>query len=123
MSNEKKPAGTIGWIDLTVPGAEDVRAFYESVVGWTSTPVDMGGYSDHCMNAADGKTVAGVCHSRGMNANMPPQWMIYIVVDDLEKSLAACTAGGGEVVLRRDGNNGFAVIRDPAGALAAIGEF
>lgn len=123
MSETKRPAGTIGWIDLTVPGAEDVRAFYESVVGWTSTPVDMGDYSDHCMNAADGKTVAGVCHRRGTNADMPAQWMIYIVVDDLEQSLAACTERGGEVVLRRDGKNGFAVIRDPAGALAAIGEF
>ena len=39
--------GSIGWFDLTVENADEVREFYRRVVGWTETPLDMGGYSDH----------------------------------------------------------------------------
>ena len=41
--------GQIGWIDLTVPDAEAVRDFYQSVTAWSPSPVDMGGYNDFCM--------------------------------------------------------------------------
>ena len=33
---EKPPAGTIGWIDMAVENADQIRGFYESVVGWQS---------------------------------------------------------------------------------------
>jgi len=84
MTDAPKP-GTIGWIDLTVEDAESVRAFYKAVAGWSADPVDMGGYSDFNMKpSADGAPVAGVCHARGSNADIPPVWMIYIVVADLD---------------------------------------
>ena len=124
MSNPKSPLGSISWMDLTVPRAEDVCRFYEQVAGWTSTPLDMGGYSDYCMNAPQtGKTVAGICHARGENANLPAQWLIYITVADLEASLKQCTLLGGKVLCpaRDMGESGImAVIQDPAGAVAAL---
>ena len=47
MSDSKRPqVGTIGWRDLTVENAESVRDFYQGVVGWETSAVDMGGYSD-----------------------------------------------------------------------------
>jgi catechol-2,3-dioxygenase len=36
--------GTVAWFDLTVSDAVEVRDFYQAVVGWTTSPVDMGGY-------------------------------------------------------------------------------
>ncbi len=76
MSETSKPeVGAIGWADLTVENAEQVRDFYRDVVGWKVTELSMGDYSGYCMNAtAGGKTVAGVCHARGTNADLPPQW-------------------------------------------------
>lgn len=126
MPKPNKPAvGSITWMDLTVQPAVKVRDFYKAVVGWKSANVDMGGYSDFCMNQpADGKTVAGVCHARGENANLPPQWLIYINVANLKRSLAACRRRGGKVVcpVRKLGGGKMAVIRDPAGAVAALFE-
>ena len=58
-------------------------------------------------------------------AGIPPVWMIYIVVADLDASLAQCRARGGEVVgePREMGGVGrFAFIRDPAGAPCALFE-
>ena len=55
--------GTIGWRDLTVENAEQVRDFYSKVVGWSHQAVSMGDYDDFSMIAGNGETVAGVCHA------------------------------------------------------------
>jgi predicted enzyme related to lactoylglutathione lyase len=120
-----KPAtGSIGWVDLTIAGAEQVRDFYSAVVGWEADGVEMGGYEDFTMSEPESdKPVAGICHTRGVNTGLPPVWLIYITVADLEQSLAACRAGGGSVLRDITGMGSYgryAVIRDPAGAVAAI---
>ena len=115
--------GKIGWIDLTAGDADALGEFYRAVVGWKSEAVDMNGYQDHCMLAADGAAVAGVCHARGANTGIPAQWLIYITVADLEASLERCGELGGEVVRPPRGLGGmgrFAIVRDPAGAVCAL---
>lgn len=115
--------GSISWMDLTIPNAEVVRDFYAAVAGWKADPVDMDGYHDYCMMPPESAIpAAGICHARGANADLPPQWLIYITVADLPASLAACTARGGSVVSpsREMGGGMMAVIRDPSGAVAAL---
>ena len=119
---EQRP-GRIGWQDLTVDNAEQVRDFYSSVVGWQTQPLDMGGYDDYVMLSPDGQAgIAGVCHARGVNANIPPQWLVYINVEDLDSSVERVRALGGEVVdgPRELGDGRFCVIRDPAGAVCGL---
>ena len=122
MSSQK--IGSIGWFDLTVEKAENIRDVYSSVVGWTSSSVEMDGYSDFCMNQPeDDATVAGICHARGGNTNLPSQWLMYITVTDLDARLDACRAAGGRVVMEPRSSGGtarFAVIQDPAGATVAL---
>jgi predicted enzyme related to lactoylglutathione lyase len=118
--------GQIGWIDLTVPNALAVRDFYQSVTGWTPSPVAMSGYEDFCMTPPGAtEPVAGVCHARGGNADLPPVWLIYITVADLDESIALCLKHGGR--LRRapqtmSSHGRFCLIEDPAGAVAALFE-
>lgn len=118
MSNKK--IGTVGWMDLTIDDADTVSKFYNEVVGWDIQSFDMGGYNDYCMNDPEtGETLAGVCHARGANANLPPQWLVYVGVEDLDKSLEAVTANGSKVLgdRRSDGKGGhYCLIQDPAGA-------
>ena len=116
--------GSIGWIDLTVPDAPKLRDFYEKVAGWTSQPVQMSGYDDYSMIAASGTSAAGVCHARGGNANLPPVWMIYIVVENLDRSLEHCRKMGGKAITPVHTMSGsrYAVIQDPAGAFCALWE-
>ena len=121
---EAKRVGSIGWVDLTVDDATAVRDFYRDVVGWSSTDIDMGGYSDYCMDTpGDGTSVAGVCHARGGNAAMPAQWLIYVTVEDIDRSAAKCVELGGEIVVPPKppgGGDRSCVIRDPAGAVMAL---
>jgi uncharacterized protein len=116
--------GTIGWIDLTVPNAPEVRDFYRAVVGYGASEVEMGGYSDYCLlEPSTGEAIAGVCHARGVNAGLPPQWLIYITVEDVTASVARCVELGGKVIAppRRMGAQGtYCVIEDPAGAVVAL---
>lgn len=118
--------GSISWIDLTVDDAERVRRFYERVVGWDASPVEMGGYADYSMNRPSTDTpAAGICHARGVNADLPAQWLIYITVPDIDAAIASCRELGGDVLAgpRGLGEHGrFCVIRDPAGAVAALFE-
>jgi hypothetical protein len=123
MSHSDSPKiGTIGWHDLTVPNAPAVRDFYQAVVGWRPEPVDMGSYSDFTMLTPTGEGVAGVCHARGGNADVPPQWLMYVVVEDIDRSAVKCTELGGAVLVGPKPVSGgrFCVIRDPAGAVCAL---
>ena len=114
--------GTIAWIDLTVSDADGIRDFYAAVVGWKSDTVEMSGYQDYCMLPTSGEPAAGICHARGANAEMPPTWMIYITVDNLDGSMRQCEQLGGKVLTkpRRVGKDRYCVIRDPSGATCAL---
>jgi len=122
---EKKDISKIGrieWLDLTVGDAPRIRDFYADVVGWKPADVDMGSYADYCMNLPTGDTIAGVCHARGENANLPPQWLVYVRVDSVQDSADACIKKGGKILdgPRRMGGNDFCVIEDPLGAVMAL---
>lgn len=123
--SEKPAVGTIGWIDLTVPEATKLRDFYCNVVGWEAGGVDMGGYEDFNMSPPGGDAVAGVCHARAGNADLPPAWLIYITVADLDESIARCESGGGAVVAgpKKMGAARYCIIRDPAGAHCALFQY
>ncbi len=124
MSDKKAEIGSITWIDLTVPNAKEVRDFYSEVVGWKSSPVSMGDYDDYNMNTPEsGNAVTGVCHARDSNADLPPQWLIYITVEDMDKSAQRCVKLGGKIISapKDMGEYGrYCVIQDPAGAVAAL---
>ncbi len=120
MSNE---TGKIGWMDITVDDADGLRDFYCKVTGWQVEEVSMGDYADYSMTMpASGEAVAGICHARGSNADMPGGWLIYIVVSDVDASASACRDNGGKVIVEPRGLAGgrFCVIEDPSGATAAL---
>jgi predicted enzyme related to lactoylglutathione lyase len=120
MAGTPRP-GSITWTDLTVGNAEQIRDFYQAVVGWTPERVPMDGYTDFVMNA-DGAGTAGICHARGANAELPPVWIVYITVEDLDHSLEQVRALGGTALTtpRSYAGGRYCIIKDPAGAVCAL---
>lgn len=115
--------GRIVWTDLTVKDAETMRDFYAAVADWRYEAVEMGDYADYNMIPRDaGEPTAGVCHARGRNAALPPQWIVYISVADLDRAVRECQARGGRIVdgPRSMGEQRFCLIQDPAGAVAGL---
>jgi predicted enzyme related to lactoylglutathione lyase len=126
-SDDPVRVGRIAWLDLTVPGAAATRDFYQQVVGWSVQDVAMkdagDSYADYNMLGDDGDPAAGICHARGVNLGLPPVWMIYLPVGDLDESLRRVEEGGGTVVKATQGADGryaYAVIQDPVGACLAL---
>ena len=120
---EKSSIGRIEWIDLNVGDAARSKDFYCKVIGWKSTDVEMGTYSDFNLNLpGNGETIAGICHARGMNADLPAQWLMYVRVADVAASAAEAERQKGKVVdgPRRMGGSNFCVIQDPDGAVMVL---
>lgn len=117
---EKPIIGKLAWMDLTVENAETISDFYKEVVGWDKQPLSMGDYDDYVMSVPGTQEGAsGVCHARGVNASLPPQWLVYINVENLDVSLKNCQKLGGKVIgeKRKMGDQGhYCLIQDPAGA-------
>lgn len=120
-------SGEQAWLDLTVENATQVKDFYQSVIGWKSQAVSMGDYDDFVMipfeaESDDAQPAAGICHAKGSNSDIPPMWIPYFLVANIDQSVAATTENGGEVIggIRSFGKDRFAIIRDPAGACCAI---
>jgi uncharacterized protein len=85
----------------------------------------MGDYEDFAMNLPGTEMpAAGICHARGVNAAIPPQWLIYITVANLDASMTQCKMRGGTVLIepRGSGKGRYCVIKDPAGAVCALYE-
>ena len=124
LEDKKSQIGTIISADLTIDQADDVRDFYEQVIGWEHMDIEMGGYSDYLMQTKEGLPVAGVCHQAGPNAGLPTVWMVYFQVEDLNKSLQAVRRLGGKVLREPAGTScgSFAVIEYPVGAICALSQ-
>ena len=65
---------------------------------------------------------AGICHARGVNADIPAHWLVYITVANVEESVRTCVSLGGSVIRPPSEMGGakVAIIRDPAGAVCAL---
>jgi predicted enzyme related to lactoylglutathione lyase len=117
---EGAPIGAPIWIDLFSSDPAKSRAFYEELMGWTSTEPDeqYGGYFSFLKGDI---LVAGGMKNDG-TAGVPDSWNVYLAVEDAEATVAAATAHGGGVIVAAmaiDDMGSMAVITDPGGA--AIG--
>ena len=115
--------GHLGWLDLTVEDAPRLRDFYAAVAGWSVLECPMEGYSDYVMQAPDGEAVAGVCHRRGVNADLPVRWIPYVVVADVDAATATAKQLGADILREPSPPGGMgrtSFVRDPAGAVLAL---
>lgn len=118
-----KGMGGVSWIDLTVKDADKVKDFYRKVIGLEAEPVPMGDYNDFVLKSPENpEDLVGVCHARGNNSDIPPQWLVYFNVPDIDQAAQQCVAMGGEVIKEKCdmGDWQMCIIKDPAGAVAGL---
>ena len=61
---------------------------------------------------------------KGVNKDVPAQWLRYITVENLDESLETCKKFGGKVLgeKRKMGEEYYCLIQDPAGAFVMLYE-
>ena len=89
--------GCIGWHELRAADAAAAFDFYASLFGWTKADaIDMGPMGVYQLFAIGGTVVGGMM-TRVASA-VPPHWMYYINVADINAAAAQVKAAGGQVL-------------------------
>ncbi|MFM9976524.1 MAG: VOC family protein [Sphingomonadaceae bacterium] len=110
--------GDFIWYELITPDPDGAQAFYGPLLGWTLRASETPGL-DYRLAATGEGEVAGIMKTPD-GAPMPPAWLGYVGVDDVDKMVESITDGGGAVLTGPDDipNVGrFAFVADPQGAM------
>jgi uncharacterized protein len=124
MAEQHSPAnGVFCWNELSTNNLEAAKHFYSELLGWTlhqSAAASM----PYIEIEAAGQRIGGMYQqSPETGPPMPPHWMAYVAVDDVDGLAARVAALGGKVCVPPTDipNVGrFSVINDPAGATFSI---
>lgn len=116
--------GNFCWNELSTPDPKAAKDFYGKVFGWQFVDHDMGDMTYTMIKHKDKDLMAGIfAITKDMQKQIPPHWMAYILVENIEKSLEKATKNGAKVIkpVSDVGEMGrFAIIADPTGAHIAL---
>lgn len=115
--------GTFCWNELMTTDVEKVKGFYTGLFGWTTREMDMGPNGTYTLWVNQGKDVGGCMKLPPEAGNVPPHWMGYVAVADVDAAAKKVTELGGTVhhpPTDIPGVGRFSVIADPTGAVLSI---
>ena len=108
------------WAELWTDDPAAAVGFYESVVGYKSVEARESDGGEVRILGRDGVARATVVKSPW--EEVKPNWLAYVVVDDLAATLDAVESNGGEVLVQpavsADGD--VAIVADPTGGVFAL---
>jgi uncharacterized protein len=126
MTNiDKHAAGSFCWIELHTSDQKAAKSFYASLFGWTPQDMPMGPNDFYTIFKLQGRDAAAGCTLRPDETSMgvPPHWLIYIAVDDVEAAAAKAEQLGGKILAPpfdvMDAGR-MAVVQDPTGAVFCL---
>jgi predicted enzyme related to lactoylglutathione lyase len=109
------------WFELSTNNQDAAKAFYSNLFGWSIVDNPMGPDGVYTLFKIDGQDAAACCTLQPEQAahGVPPNWAVYIAVENADATAEKITKAGGTVVappfdvmdLGR-----MAVVQDPAGA-------
>lgn len=113
--------GQFVWYELTTPDTAAARKFYPAITGWGTQEFD----KDYTMWTTRGVPFAGIFRlgPEQRQQGIPPNWMPYVDVDNVDETARKATSLGGKTVHGPQDipNTGrFAVLQDPQGATFGI---
>ena len=119
------PNGKPSWLDLGTTDLGGAEKFYGGMFGWSASREPAGEGMVYSMQTIGGKSVAGIYNQRPEQkaAGMPPMWLTYITVDDIDATAAKVAPAGGSVMQEpmdvMDVGR-MALIVDPSGGVVAL---
>lgn len=111
--------GALGWAELLTRDTEGSKAFYTAVFGWSVNAGES--YTQWGVDGADFGGMLGM--GEQFPAHLPPHWLPYFAVADVDVTASRAAALGGEVVMAPSSVGGvrrIAVLRDPQGGVFGV---
>jgi uncharacterized protein len=113
--------GSICWNELATTDTARAGTFYTSLLGWAAEaqPMSAGAYTMFSDQGAARGGMTAIARSWG---SVPPHWLVYFAVSDIEGQTALAQSLGGAVRVPpadAPGVGRFSVLADPQGAIFA----
>lgn len=122
MTDQPK-IGEFCWNELATSNIQAAKDFYGKVFGWEFSDHDMGEMT-YTMIKLKNKEFGGMWSiPKDQQKQIPPHWMAYILVENLDESLNKALSQDASIVkpASNAGDFGrFAIITDPTGAHIAL---
>jgi predicted enzyme related to lactoylglutathione lyase len=124
-SPDKPPAeGDFSWYELMTTDYKAALDFYSALFGWQAgAGQDMGSIGIYQIFTLNGVPLGGMFNTIPDAPKEPPFWALYIHVSDINKTVAAVKANGGQIIhdpVEVPGGDMIAKCIDPTGALFAL---
>ena len=122
MSDNESPMGRPGhfcWNELITTDEAGAKTFYTRLLGWTAEPFGKG--MDYMVLRKDKTGIGGLM--KAPQPGMPAQWLPYVLVEDVDATVAQAAKLGGKVCkepfdVPEVGR--IAVVSDPQGAVFGV---
>jgi uncharacterized protein len=125
MSNFTARPGDFCWFELATTDQAAAKQFYEALFGWASNDMPIGPSETYTIFRLGGRDVAAAHTLQPVQQTqgIPPNWLVYVRVEDVDTTASRAPSLGGAVVAPPFdvGETGrMSVISDPAGAVFAL---
>lgn len=115
--------GEFCWNELATSNVKAAKDFYGKVFGWQFSDHEIGDMT-YTMIKKNGNEFGGIWSiPKEQASHIPPHWMAYILVENLDHSVEEARKNGANIVkpASNAGDFGrFAIITDPTGAHIAL---
>lgn len=122
---ERHAPGSFSWVELATSDQEAAKAFYSSLFGWQPADMPMGPGEYYTMFNVSGGVLGACCKLQPSMVGVPPNWGLYITVENADETVTKAAAAGGRVMAPAFDVMSFgrmAVLQDPTGATFMIWE-
>lgn len=126
MENKEFTPGRFCWSELATSDAQAATAFYSSLFEWQTATHSMGGgHGDYTMLSLNGQDVGGLYRlmPEQESVGVPPHWLSYVGVADVDASTQKATSLGGKCLLPPldiMDKGRMSVLQDPTGSAFAL---
>jgi uncharacterized protein len=122
---DSHPAGNFVWFELSTTDQAAAKQFYSALLGWQSEDMPMGPDMIYTMFRLNGRDTAGAYTMKAEEREMgiPPNWMIYVSVENADAVLASALEHGGNAMspaIDIPNVGRMVVLQDPVGAVFSV---
>ncbi|HMV48931.1 MAG TPA: VOC family protein [Blastocatellia bacterium] len=125
MEVSKHAPGRFCWIELGTTDQDAAKKFYSELFGWTINDFPMGPEGVYTMFQLNGRDTGAAYQlmEQQLSQGVPPNWGVYVAVEDADAAANAIKAAGGTIMMEPFDVSDFgrmAVAQDPTGAVFSI---
>ncbi len=119
MKDPFKQHGAFSWFELITTDVARAKKFYSALFSWDTEDMNMGDMNYTVVKVGK-EGLGGIMKTPPQAEGMPPNWGVYVTVDDVDATAGKVEELGGKILVPPTDIptvGRFCVLRDPQGAV------